>query len=196
MRKKVKLGKNASIYPMPVALVGTKCQGKTNFMTVSWIARVNASPAMLAISSHKSHKSNKGIMANGSFSVNFPSRSQLVEADFCGMASAEKTDKSEVFDVFYGSSPDCPLIVDAPFCMECALVQTIELPSNLLFIAEIKASYSEDRYLNEAGQPDIAKMKPFVLSMPDNSYWSLGKPIGKAWESGLELKKRKTAKKS
>jgi len=188
MNKKVKLGKNASIYPMPVALVGTKSDGKINFMAVSWIARVNASPAMLAISSHKSHKSNKAIIANGSFSVNFPGKSQMKKADFCGLASSDKTDKSEVFEIFYGSNPDCPLIADAPFCMECSLVQTIELPSNLLFIAEIKGSYSEERYLNEEGQPDISKMKPFVLSMPDNNYWSVGKSIGKAWKCGLDVK--------
>ena len=189
MHKKIKLGKNAFIYPMPVALVGTKYNGKTNFMTVSWISKVNASPAMIAFSSHKTHKTNKAIAANNSFSVNFPSKDLLVETDFCGLASSANTDKSEVFDIFYGSNPDCPLIDNSALSMECVLRQTIELPSNLLFIAEIKASYTDEKFLNEEGQLDISKMKCFTLTMPDNNYWSVGKAIGKAWKSGLEYKK-------
>ncbi len=193
MRKKVKLGKNAFIYPMPVALVGTKFDGKTNFMTVSWISRVNASPAMIAFSSHKSHKSNKGVIENGAFSVSFPRKALMVETDFCGLASSANTDKSDVFDVFYGTNPNCPLIDNCPLTMECSLVQTIELPSNLLFIAEIKAAYSEEKFLDAEGHPDISKMKCFALTMPDNTYWSLGRAIGKAWKSGLEYKAKKTA---
>jgi len=188
MHRKVKLGKNAFIYPMPVALVGTKSDGKVNFMTVSWISRVNASPAMLAFSSHKTHKTNKAIIANTSFSVNFPGKDLVKETDFCGLTSADRTDKSGVFDIFYGSNPDCPMISNCPLSMECVLQQTIELPSNLLFIAEIKAAYSEEKYLNAEGQPDISKMKCFTLTMPDNNYWSVGKSIGKAWKLGLDYK--------
>ena len=196
MQKKVKLGKGAFIYPMPVSLVGTKFEGVSNFMTVSWISRVNASPAMIGISSHKSHKSNAAIFENKAFSVNFPEKSMAKEADYCGLASSANADKSEIFDVFYGASPFCPLIVGCPLCMECELVQTVELPSNYLFIASIKASYSEERFLGEDGTPDMAKMKPFVLSMPDNRYWSLGRPIAKAWEIGLKSKKAPKAKKA
>jgi flavin reductase (DIM6/NTAB) family NADH-FMN oxidoreductase RutF len=193
MHKKVKLGKNAFIFPMPVALVGTKYEGKTNFMTVSWISRVNASPAMLAFSSHKTHVTNKAIAANASFSVNFPGEELAVETDFCGLASADRTDKSGVFDIIYGSNPDCPMIDNCPLSMECVLQQTIELPSNLLFIAEIKAAYTEEKYLNEEGQLDISKMKCFSLTMPDNNYWSVGKPLGKAWKIGLDYKKKGSA---
>jgi len=194
MEKKVKLGKNAFIYPMPVALVGTKFEGKTNFMTVSWISRVNASPAMLSFSSHKTHKTNKAIIANASFSVNFPSSDLAVETDFCGLASADKTDKSGVFDIFYGASPDSPMISNCPLSMECVLQQTIELPSNLLFIAEIKAAYTEEKYLNEEGQLDISKMKCFSLTMPDNNYWTVGKSLGKAWKLGLDYKPKDASK--
>ena len=33
-----------------------------------------------------------------------------------------------------------------------------------------------------------AKIKPFVLTMPDNRYWALGECIGKAWQEGKILK--------
>jgi hypothetical protein len=39
------------------------------------------------------------------------------------------------------------------------------------------------------GKPDIKKINPLVLSMPDNSYWGIGGFIAKAWNVGKELKK-------
>ena len=33
------------------------------------------------------------------------------------------------------------------------------------------------------------KVKPFVLSMPDNRFWALGECVGKAWQEGKGLKK-------
>ena len=38
--------------------------------------------------------------------------------------------------------------------------------------------------LLRAGKPDITKMKPFTLTMPDNRYWSVGRCVGKAWSIG------------
>ncbi len=34
------------------------------------------------------------------------------------------------------------------------------------------------------GQPDILKINPFTLTMPDNQYWAVGKHAGKAWGIG------------
>ena len=34
------------------------------------------------------------------------------------------------------------------------------------------------------GKPDIAKIRPFTLSMPDNRYRAVGAQIGKAWSDG------------
>jgi hypothetical protein len=42
--------------------------------------------------------------------------------------------------------------------------------------------YSEETYLTD-GRPDYEKIKPFLLTMPDNTFWSLGDPIGKAWNA-------------
>jgi len=49
--------------------------------------------------------------------------------------------------------------------------------------------YTEERFLSD-GKPDTEKMNPFVLSMPDNHYWCLDEPIGRAWQSGREFKPR------
>jgi flavin reductase (DIM6/NTAB) family NADH-FMN oxidoreductase RutF len=67
--------------------------------------------------------------------------------------------------------------------MACRLTQTVDLPFNHFFIGEIVEAYSEERYLTD-GMPDIRKMAPFTLTMPDNRYWSVGEPIAQAWSVG------------
>ncbi len=37
--------------------------------------------------------------------------------------------------------------------------------------------------------PDVAKIKPFVLTMPDNRFWALSECIGKAWHEGKGFRK-------
>ena len=39
--------------------------------------------------------------------------------------------------------------------------------------------------------PDMKKIKPFILTMPDNNFWALGDCVGKAWNAGKKLKKSK-----
>ena len=60
-------------------------------------------------------------------------------------------------------------------------------PTNSFFIGEIVASYSEEQFLTN-GAPDIKKVKPFLLTMPDNRYWSVGDNIGRAWSDGKSIR--------
>jgi flavin reductase (DIM6/NTAB) family NADH-FMN oxidoreductase RutF len=71
--------------------------------------------------------------------------------------------------------------------LECKLIQTVELPSNNWFIGEIIESYTEETYLTD-GKPDIKKMDPMVLTMPDNVYRRIGSNVAKAWSVGKKLK--------
>jgi hypothetical protein len=54
-------------------------------------------------------------------------------------------------------------------------------------VGEIIAAYSEEQYLTQ-GKPDIKKMKPLLLTMPDNSYWAVGDYAGAAWKIGKGLR--------
>ncbi len=48
---------------------------------------------------------------------------------------------------------------------------------------------SEDRFLTE-GEPDVKKINPFLLTMPDNRFWSIGECVGKAWNAGKTVGER------
>jgi flavin reductase (DIM6/NTAB) family NADH-FMN oxidoreductase RutF len=184
---KIKIGNNAFVYPMPMVLAGAMVDGKPNFMAVGWVARVNFQPPMIGIALGKTHYTNEGIHKNQTFSVNVPGMDLIEKVDYCGLVTGRKTDKSEIFGVFYGELGSAPMVRECPLCMECKLVQAVDLPSNTLYIGQIMETFTEERYLTE-GKPDIQKINPFTLTMPDNQYWKLGSNAGEAWAIGKKFK--------
>ena len=185
--KKINIDPNTYVYPNPVTLVGVEVDKKPNFMALGWISRVNAKPPLIGIGVNRTHYTAKGIQETKTFSINYPSADMVESADYCGIASGKKVDKGNLFEIFYGYLKTSPMITECTLCMECKLIDTIGFPTNYFFIGEIIASYTEEKYLTE-GKPDIKKMNPLLLTMPDNSYWTVGEHAGKAWSSGKKLK--------
>jgi flavin reductase (DIM6/NTAB) family NADH-FMN oxidoreductase RutF len=184
--EKIKIDTNAFVYPMPMTLVGAVVDGKPNFLAAAWVTRVNFKPPMIMVALGE-HYTNRGIEANGAFSVNVPDVSLMQKTDYCGIVSGRKIDKSKLFDVFYGSLAGVPLIRECPLNMACRLNQTVKLSFNTLYIGDIVEVYTEARFLTD-GKPDIQKINPFTLTMPDNRYWRVGEAMGRAWSEGKKLK--------
>ena len=183
--EKQQIGNNFFI-PMPVVLVGTQRNGKANFMTVGWCARVNANPPMIACGIGNHHYTPQGIAEMKTFSVNIPSSDLLEKTDYCGLVSGYTVDKSHIFDVFYGSVKTAPMIKECPVSLECRLVQIVPLPTNSLYIGEIVGVFADGSAIKE-GSPDFSEIDPLFLTMPDNRYWTLGKYAGDAWSVGKNL---------
>ena len=186
--EKIDIGKNGFVYPMPVALLGTKIEDKANFMALGWVMRASIDPPLLTVSVNKSHMTNRSIRENKTFSVNFPSINLIEATDYCGLVSGKTSDKSDLFKIYYGNLKTAPMIEECPLSLECKLTDIYEMPTSDLFIGEIVSTYTEERYLTE-NKPDIKKINPAVLTMPDNNYWSVGENIGKAWNIGKNLKR-------
>lgn len=184
---KLNIGPNVFTQTMPVTLLGTEIDGKPNFMALGWVTRVNANPPLFGAAVNKVHLTNKGIKENQTFSLNFPSEEMIKETDYCGLVSGKNTDKSEIFSVFYGIVGTAPMIMECPLTVECRLVDVLELPSNDLFIGEAIEAYTEAKYLTD-GKPDVKKIKPLSLTMPDNNYWKVGEHAGNAWSVGKNYK--------
>ena len=187
---KINLGSTIPAYPMPVSLVGAYVDGKPNFMAVAWFTMASYKPPRIAITLGKGHYTNPGIRENKTFSLCLPSEDMVEITDYCGIVSGKKTDKSEIFDLFYGELKTAPLIRDCPLCIECKLVEIVESGPNEIFIGEIMGIYTEERFLTD-GKLDFKKMKPLILSQPDTSYWRLGDQVGKAWNIGKRYKAKR-----
>ena len=173
--------------PMSVSIVGTEVDGKPTFTTVAWFARVNHQPPLLAIAVNAGHYLTRGIREHGTFSLNLPGRELVAKTDYCGLVSGKRADKSGVFETFAGELAHTPLISACPIAVECRLERIVELPSNHLFIGEAVAVHTEERFLT-GGKPDMTKIDPLLLTMPDNRYRVFGDAVGRAWHDGKELK--------
>lgn len=184
---KIKIEKSAAFtFPMPMVIVGSVFECKVDFMAVGWVSRVNFNPPLVAIALGP-HHTNKGIEESKEFSINIPDISLLEKTDYSGLVSGSKTDKSGLFDVFYGELDKAPLIKECPVCISCILYDMMRLPTNTLYIGEPKEVFTEEKYLTDH-KLDIKKINPFTLTMPDCNYWSVGEHLGRAWSIGKNLK--------
>lgn len=184
-----KIAFDSKLYALPTTqlILGTKIKEEPNFMALAWATRVNFKPPLIAIGVNRNHMSHKAIVETGQFSLCMPSTKMIAVTDYVGLVSARKTDKSRIFEVFYGELKSAPLIEECPLCLELTLFETVSLPTNTIFVGEIKGSWCDEKCLVD-GIPDVDAIKPFILTMPDNRYWELGQSVGKAWNDGKKLK--------
>jgi flavin reductase (DIM6/NTAB) family NADH-FMN oxidoreductase RutF len=187
--EKVKISSQAFPYPMPMTIVSAVVAGKVNHMAVAWVTRVNNQPPLLGVALGRHHHTNKGIRETGEFGVSIPSAAMLAAVDYAGLASGAKIDKSSLFAIFYGSLARAPLIKECPVNIACRLVQTIEFPTNELFVGEIVEAYCGKEFVTK-GIPDPEKLTAYSLTMPDNRYWALGRFLGRAWSIGKDHNKQ------
>lgn len=187
---KTKLGGINVLYPTPTTIVGAIVEGKPNFITIAHIGIVNhAQPYLISLSIAKAHYTNAGIKENKAFSVNIPSEDLVVATDYVGLVSGKKTDKSKVFEVFYGNLKKAPMIAECPVNMECKLYDIYDTPTHDLFIGEIFETYADESVL-EKGKVDLARVKPLLFDMSSVKYWSVGQPVAGCWNVGMQMKKR------
>ena len=178
------------LYPTPATIVGAIVDDKPNFITIAHIGIVNhAKPYLISLSMAKPHYSNIGIKENKAFSVNIPSENLVVETDYVGLVSGKKTDKADVFEIFYGSLEQAPMITACPINMECRLYDTYDTPTHDLFIGEIVETYADESVLKD-GKVDLASVRPLLFDMSSIQYWSIGNPLAKCWNVGKKMKQK------
>jgi len=181
---KRKIGNQNVLYPTPVSIVGALVNGKINFINIAHVGILNAgAPHLISLGMGKIHHTNIGIRENKTFSVNILSQDQIVEMDYVGVVSGNNTDKSKVFETFFGELKTAPLIQNCPLSMECRLYDTYELKSHDVFIGEIVATYADEAVLSD-DKVDLTKVKPLLFDMASKKYWSLGAAVGSCWSVG------------
>jgi flavin reductase (DIM6/NTAB) family NADH-FMN oxidoreductase RutF len=183
---KTRIPNNVFTCPMPMTLVGAEVDGKPNFLAAAWVTRCNPNPPLVLAALGKMHHTNRGIREHREFSVSIPSADLLKHVDYAGLVSGARTDKSGLFETFHGDLKHAPMAKACGVAMECRLVQVLELTVDELFIGEIVSAYADESCLTD-GKPDVRKLNPFVLTMPDNRYWAVGEELAKAWDAGKGL---------
>jgi len=181
---KKELGPKNFFYPTLTVLVGANINDKPNYLTIAWGGIMGM--RKIYIASNKTHYTNRGIRENKTFSINIPSVELVKETDYCGLHSGIKMDKSKMFNNFYGKLGNAPMITECPVNMECELSETFLINDHEIFTGNIIQTYCDEKYLTN-GNIDLSKVQPLLFSFIDSSYWTIGKPIAKAWNVGKEM---------
>jgi flavin reductase (DIM6/NTAB) family NADH-FMN oxidoreductase RutF len=112
----------------------------------------------------------------------------IKETDYCGLVSGKDHGKAEMFKTFYGTLKTAPMIEQCSIKMECELTKTVDFPNHDVFIGKITNTYCDETVLND-GEVDIEKVQPILFVMNNQSYYSIGEKLAKAWRIGKELDK-------
>ncbi len=192
--KKIALGPQTLIYPMPAFLIGATVGEKPNFMTAAWSGIAASTPPMITVALQHHRYTLKGIRENGVFSVNVASAELAGETDYCGLVSGTtKADKVKDcnFTIFYGKLKNAPLIEQCPVNLECKVVHTLALGSHTLVIGQIEEVYVSEDCMTD-GEPDQTKIDPLLyVTGANKAYFRIGEKIGPAFKIGMEIKKSK-----
>lgn len=174
--KKKNLGSLLALYPKPMTVVGTKVEGKVNWLVVGHTGIIGHDRILVSMS--KQHYSNQGIKKLKKFSINLVSREMLPKADYVGSVSGEMVDKSDVFAYHIGEN-GTPVIDVSPLTMECNVVDIYETEGFDNFICTVVNTYASPDVLGSDGKLDYTRLKPVLFEFPTYSYLATGEVIGK-----------------
>jgi flavin reductase (DIM6/NTAB) family NADH-FMN oxidoreductase RutF len=184
--EKVMIGK-AAVGATPAVIAGALVNGKPNYLALGNYGTMCPRPPTVYISLNKIHYTNTGVKENGYFSVNIPSKELAQKMDYVGLVSGKETDKSGVFSPFFGSTDKAPMIQECPVNILCKLIQTVDLPTQEVFIGEVVETYVARECLTNE-KPDVKKIGPLLLG--GGSYWELGNKAGSSFSDGKALIKK------
>ena len=181
------LGPVMALYPTPVTLVGTVSEGTVNWLPIAHVGVVEH--GHLLISMDKAHTlSDAAILKNGTVSVSLVRREMLPAVDYCGILKGEKTSKADVFPYHFDEVTEAPIPDEAPLCMTCRVVKTMEVGNFRNYVLKPVHTYVQEEYINDKGRVDYEKMQPMLFEFQNAQYLATGNVVGKCWSIGKEYR--------
>jgi len=181
------------IYPLPAVMVSCGSdENDYNIITISWTGTICTNPPMCYISVRPERHSHSIISKKGEFVINLTTEALAFATDWCGVKSGKFFNKFKEMKLTpeKAQKVKAPLIAESPINIECVVKQIIPLGSHDMFIAEVVAINSDEKYINNTTQEfDFSKAKPICYS--HGKYYSLGALIG---GFGFSVMKPKTKK--
>lgn len=183
--------------PLPVALITSTFEGKTNVFTVAWIGTICTHPPMLSISIRPERLSYDYIKTTKEFVVNIPGKNMSKIVDFCGVRSGRNIDKIEHFNLNLceSSNVSVPYIDECPISLECTVKDIIPLGSHDMFLANIVGVHVDNSLIDSKGK--IHYEKADLISYSHGEYYPLAtKSIGSfGYSVQKKLSKKNTRQK-
>lgn len=182
------------LYPIPAVMVSCGTMEKSNIITVAWTGIINTNPAMVYISVRPTRYSYKLIKEQKEFIINLTTKDLVRATDWCGVKTGKEVDKFKEMKLHKEKAQyvKCPMIEESPVSVECKVKEVRDLGSHSMFIAEVLAINSDEKYIDDKGAFDISKCN--LISYANGGYYSMGKKLGKFGFS-VRKKNKKSKKK-
>ena len=174
------------VYPMPVFIVAAyDGNGKPCCMNAAWGGIYEEDQIMICLA--ESHKTTKNIKESKAFTVSIATAEYMLEADYVGLVSGNKTpDKMERagFTTVKSEFVNAPIIEQLPMTVECRLIKFNE---DGICIGEIVNVSADEKILGEDGRIDPVKLDPIAFDPVHHAYRKLGERIGTAFSDGKKI---------
>ncbi len=149
--KKISLITGITTFPMPAAVISVGIGEEANLITLAYVGKVCAKPPIIAISMRPMRHSYGLIEKHGEFVINYPTKDQLKEMDYCGTRSGRDVNKWTELNLTkeQGEVVKVPMVKEFPWNMECKVVNRIELGSHICYFGEVVASHSDENFVTD-----------------------------------------------
>ena len=147
--KKISLSTGISTFPMPAAVISVGVGEEANLITLAYVGKVCAKPPIIAISMRPMRHSYGLIEKHGEFVINYPTKDQLKEMDYCGTRSGRDVNKWNELNLTkeQGAVVEVPMVKEFPWNMECKVIKRVELGSHVCYFGEVVATHSDEKLL-------------------------------------------------
>ncbi len=145
--KKIVLNTGISTFPMPAAVISVGIGEEANLITLAYVGKVCAKPPIIAISLRPMRHSYGLIEKHGEFVINYPTKDQLKEMDYCGTRSGRDVNKWNELNLTkeQGTVVKVPMVKEFPWNMECKVIKRVELGSHVCYFGEVVATHSDEK---------------------------------------------------
>ncbi len=188
MRKKLNI--TEGIFPMPVLMVATYNEdGSVNVMNAAWGTMQERDTVALNLT--ETHKTVQNIKARGAFTVSIADAAHVVEADYFGVESGNRTaNKFENSGLTASKSKnvDAPVINEFPLCLECEFIEYQDGQYGCGVIGKV-VNVTADESVMTGDKVDISKVGAIAFDPYTHGYYKVDGRVGEAFKDGLALKK-------
>ena len=190
VNERVNMGAKLYVTPQPALMIATyDAEGNPDVMMAAWGGQYEGNQVCFQLSSHKT---TDNLRLNRAFTLSYADARTVEESDYFGIVSARDV-KDKVakagFTVTKSANVNAPIIDQYPLAMECRVVDIRDdANGEAVVVGEIVNAVADPAILTD-GKIDIKKLNPVAWDASSLNYITLGDSVGKAWHSGMVLKK-------
>lgn len=187
---RTKLNVTAGIFPMPVLMIATYNEdGSVNVMNAAWGTMIDSD--VVALNLTETHKTVQNIKARGAFTVSIADAAHVVEADYFGVESGNKTPDKFARSGLTASKAetvDAPVVNEFPICLECKFIEFQGDEYGCGVIGKV-VNVTADESVMVDGKVDISRVQAIAFDPYTSGYYKVTERVGNAFGDGLKLKK-------